>query len=166
MTEYFNELPLIQYDMKGDGNTKLVNNLLLRVRMRQSLINETSLFNEHDIIDGETPEIIAFKMYGSTDFHWVIMIINNIINPLFDWPLTQFNLSKFVDKKYDDANATHHYRDNNLHIVNSDAPFATAVTNFVHESEVNEKNISIKILKKEFLTDFSDEYKSLIKSSF
>jgi len=50
--------------------------------------------------DGETPEIIAHKYYGDSKRHWIVMFSNYIIDPYFDFPLSQTNFENFVANKY------------------------------------------------------------------
>jgi hypothetical protein len=58
------------------------------------------MYYKYDISDGETPEIIADKLYGSPEKHWIILSVNNIKNPQFDWPLRYNDLTKYIDIKY------------------------------------------------------------------
>ena len=162
MSKYFNEFPLIAYDSAGDGNTKLVTHLLLRVGANSQLVNDVSFFDNYDLKDFETPEMIADRVYGSVHFHWVVLLVNNITDPFYDWPLGYFNLVKFINNKYSNPNAIHHYEDADGYVVNSDAAFATAITNFTHEETVNETKRRIRVLKTELLKDFVNEYKFLM----
>ena len=75
---YFDAFPVIPYDAKGDLNFKDVTNLLRRVGMRAKLKSNTLLYDTYDVKEGETPEMIAHKLYGDPELHWVILLINNI----------------------------------------------------------------------------------------
>jgi hypothetical protein len=73
--------------------------------MSRFSINATSkeqliMYYKYDIFDGETPEMIADKLYGSPEKHWIILAVNNIKNPQFDWPLRYNDLTKYIDIKY------------------------------------------------------------------
>jgi len=61
---YFENFPLIPYDSVGDGTTKDVTNLLRRVAVRAKIKTNTALYDTYDVIEGETPEMIAHKLYG------------------------------------------------------------------------------------------------------
>jgi hypothetical protein len=39
------------------------------------------------------------------EYHWVVLLFNNIIDPQFDWPLKSDTLIDYIDKKYT-ANGT------------------------------------------------------------
>ena len=63
-------------------------------------------YYKYKIKDGDTPEILASKIYGSPEKHWVILSLNNIVDPLYEWPLTNRILGKFIESKYiDNASA-------------------------------------------------------------
>ena len=44
------------------------------------------------ISDGELPEDVAIKYYGSEDFWWAVLLFNDMTNPMTDWPLTNTQL--------------------------------------------------------------------------
>lgn len=47
---------------------------------------DTSLaFDDYYIDDGETPESVSAKMYGTTSFSWLILLVNNILDIQKDW---------------------------------------------------------------------------------
>ena len=74
---YFSAFPKGLYDLKKDGNPKLVVDLMRRVKIRSSIVNETSLYDLYDVIEGDSPESLAFKIYGDSELHWIILLTNN-----------------------------------------------------------------------------------------
>ena len=78
----------------------VVTNLLVRFKMEDSLKENTSVYYKYDIKDGDTPENVAYNFYGSAERHWIVLLMNNIIDPQFDWPLEFRTLSNYIDKKY------------------------------------------------------------------
>ena len=97
---YFNKFPIIQYDFDGTGSRKLATNILRRVVMRQKIKDQAGLFLDYIVPEGETPEITAHKVYGSSELHWVLLLLNDIYNPYYDWPLSAGQMEKFLLKKY------------------------------------------------------------------
>ena len=69
--------------------------------------DNASLFYPYDVQDGETPEMIANKYYGSSEKHWIVLLFNDIIDPQYDWPLDQRTLIKYINDKYSNQGATH-----------------------------------------------------------
>ena len=62
--------------------------------------DNTNMFYPYDVQDTDTPEIIAHKIYGSIERHWIILSLNQIIDPQWDWPLNHDNFIKYVNNKY------------------------------------------------------------------
>ena len=75
---YFDTFPVIPYDSVGNYYFKNVTNLLRRVGLRSKIKLNTLSFDTYDVKGGETPEIIAHKLYGDPELHWIIMIVNDI----------------------------------------------------------------------------------------
>ena len=57
------------------------------VRLRKEVLSNITLFDLYDIKDGETPDIIAHKVYGNSNLHWTIMIANEKFDLNNDWPV-------------------------------------------------------------------------------
>jgi hypothetical protein len=172
---YFSEFPTIPYDAEGNGKFKDVKNLLRRVGVRAKIKTNTMLYDTYDVKNGETPESIAFKLYDDAELHWVIMLINDITDRFHDWPLTEAQFLQFINDKYDNVNAVHHYEISqqsgdtkkkiNIGTDNTDYPAATAITNYEHEQEVQDNKRKIRLLDPSYIGKFVEEYKSLIKES-
>ena len=165
---YFRYFNKINYDVRGvknNVNIDVITNILERVRLKLNFIQNQAFFAQHHIIDGETPEFLAYKYYGDTELHWIILYSQQATNPYYDWPLTYFDLKKFVNKKYGVANinAIHHYEDADGYEVDSTAAGATSVTNFIYEETLNDAKRTIKIIKIEYVAQIIDELKLLIK---
>ena len=77
---YFKNFPTIPYDSAGDGKLKDVTNLLRRVVVRAKVKENVTVFDTYDVHDGETPEMIAHKLYGDVNRHWVILLFNNVFS--------------------------------------------------------------------------------------
>ena len=164
--KYFNK---INYDVRGvknNVNIDVITNILERVRLKLNFIQNQAFFAQHHIIDGETPEILAYKFYGDAELHWIILYANGATyqNPYYDWPMTNFDLKKFVDKKYGVANinAVHHYEDADKYQVDSTAPIAVVITNFKHEETVNDAKRIIRIIQPRYIDLVVDEFKRLM----
>ena len=174
---YFSNFPLMAYDIKGDKGYKLVPDILRRVKLRANIRNGMFMFDNYDVKEGETPEIVAFKWFGDAEYHWVILMTNNITDRYYEWPLTQPQFQLHLEDKYGVGNidAVHHYeisqtsgpttsRDNShLVEVNSDASGATAITNREYEQREQDRIRQIRLLDKKYLGAFVSEFERLIK---
>ena len=154
---YFENFPLTIYDSVGDGNYKLVTNLLKRVTIRSQIKSNTALYDTYDVKEGETPEMIAHKLYDDPELHWVILLLNNITDRYHQWPMNNNQFLAYLKDKYDDVDATHHYEisqvsgDTSIKIDigtdNTDYPTASIVTNAEHEEDLQKKIRKIKTKK-------------------
>ena len=99
---YFNRFPKILYNPAGD-DSKLMTNIMKRVRVRANMAKEFALLDPYDIQDGETPEILADRHHGSPYYHWVIMLMNGIRDPQHDWPKSTRQMQMYLQGKYGSA---------------------------------------------------------------
>ena len=172
---YFKQFPTIPYDSKGTGEFKSVKNLLRRVGIRTKVKSNSMLYDTYDVKNGETPESIAFKLYGEAELHWIIMLVNDITDRYHDWPMTEAQFSQFVQDKYDNVDAVHHYEISqesgntkkkiDIGTDNTDYPTATAITNYEHEQELQDAKRKIRLLDPSYIAQFKEEFKDLISES-
>jgi hypothetical protein len=171
---YFKDFPTFLYDFNygTDRNkTSVVTDITRNVRFRKELFSSVTFYDEYDIVDGETPEIIATKVYGNPLYHWVIMLANDKFDYREDFPLDYTSLVKRVENLYGAANvyATHHYEyiyvnnNDNIYVVNSTQAGAYAVSNFEHEERENEKKRRLKLISKPVLDAVVKQYSQMFE---
>lgn len=88
-------MPIINY------NGYQVRDLTRRNRLLPVSISNPYLFLPYTITDEDRPEDIAYYYYGSTDYTWLVLLANNIIDPYHDWPLKEDDFHKFLIKKHE-----------------------------------------------------------------
>lgn len=150
------------YFKLSDNQSILVTDFIRAIKLDPQLKENSLLYTLYEASDGETPEIISHKFYKSTEYHWVIMLINEKFDPWRDFPQSDNIIVEYSKDKYDDINGIHHYEDGNGNIVDEFYPLSTHVTNIEYERKLNESKRTIKVLKKQVLSDFIDQYKTLI----
>ena len=177
---YFNSFPLMTYDAVGNGNYKLLPNIIKRVKLRSGLRSGSFLFDNYDVKDGENPEDVAFKWFGDAQLHWVILMTNNITDRYYQWPLTQPQFQEHLTDKYGVGNedAVHHYEKTTdsgktsssgpsdySHKVecNSDDGTPDIITNRQYEQRKQDEYRSIRLLDQKYLNTFIEEFENLIK---
>ena len=166
--------------MKGDGVFKLLPDILRRVKLRSGIKAGAFIFTEYDVRDGEKPEDVAVKWFGDPEYHWVILMTNNITDRYYQWPLTQPQFQNFIEDKYGIASidSIHHYEitqtsgrttsngpNDYSYLVecNSDEDGASPVTNREYEQRLQDKFRSIRLLDQRYLPTFVSEFEALIK---
>jgi len=175
---YFTKFPKLLYDIKQDGNVKLVTDIFRRIKVREKIRDNISLLDKYDVGEGETPETVAFKVYGDTNYFWIICLMNNIVNRYYDWPLPEVMFQQYVADKYSNPDGIHHYEitqssgkqtgegpaDYSYKIeVNSDTVGAESVSNIEYERRLQDQKRQIKILPKSYVNVFENEFDNLIK---
>jgi hypothetical protein len=110
--QYFDTLPkIVQYDNKGTG--RVFTNLLARASFIPQLLKDPALYYQYDIQDGDTPEIVAYKYYGDSYRYWIVLLVNELFDPQWNWPLSQKNFNAYINKKYNGSTSiytdAHHY---------------------------------------------------------
>ena len=168
------------YDVKCDENYKLLPDILRRVKLRTGIRTGSFLFDSYDVKDGERPEDIAFKMYGDAEYHWIVLMTNNVTDRYYQWPLTQPQFQEHLTDKYGAGNedATHHFEkttdsgrttsngpNDYSHLVecNEDDEGFAIITNRQYEQRKQDEYRSIKLLDTQYLSTFIEEFENLIK---
>lgn len=170
---YFKYFPKTMYSYTKAGKKEFtaVTDIFRRVIVNQ-FIPDASRLRKHYVGDGDTPEILSHKLYGTTDYHWVILLINNIVDVNKEWPLAQEDLVIYCEDKYGVNNIkdVHHYvlASDNTIIVDWDAGLVSngtykEVTNFEYEENLNEEKRQILVLGSEYIFSIKSQFKKLIK---
>ena len=165
------------YDVKGNKNFKFLPDILKRVKIRSGLSASRFVFDKYNVKEGEKPEDVAFKYYGDPEYHWVIMMVNNITDRYYGWPMNQAQFAEYLDDKYSNPDAIHHYEvtkdsgrttskgpsDYSHKVeVNSDTDNAVSVSFREYEEREQDKKRQIQLLNKSLLGDFVAEFDRLI----
>lgn len=102
MPKYFNYFPKTIYTLDDNNkNIQTLTNITTKFSFEDSFKNNSVLYYEYAVTDGETPEMIAHKVYGSSEKHWIILALNDIYNPIHDWPMEQRSLINYIDLTYE-----------------------------------------------------------------
>ena len=177
---YFDRFPLMAYRIKEGDPLKLMPQIIKRVKLRATSKKGFLIFDKYDVKYGENPEDIATKLYGAPTLHWVILMVNDITDRFYQWPMTQPQFAEFLTDKYGAGNedGVHHYEitqasgrstgqgpDDYSHKVevNSDEDDAETITNRVYEERLQAKYRQIRLLDPRYLSIFLEEFDRLIK---
>ena len=115
MSEFFQHYPQIDYNISGTAPPKFKTaiNILERAKFRNVVMNDIVQYFPYSIPEAERPDITSFKVYGDVKYTWLIFLINDIHDPMYDWPLATRDLTNFIKDKYGSItvakNTIHHY---------------------------------------------------------
>lgn len=115
MAGYFSNFPQLLYTFdKNTENQQAVTNILSRSTFLKEILGNSAVYYKYQIKESDTPEILADKLYGDSNRHWVILLFNQIIDPYYQFPLKQGALELYIQNKYSQTLAQsqttiHHY---------------------------------------------------------
>ena len=147
MARFFDKFPLVRYTVDKSllNEFDTVRNVLFRVGLIKDVMeNNIDAYYYHIVRDSERPEIIAERVYGDAEAHWIVLYANNIYDPYYDWPMDDRNFEKYIIKKYGSlawAKTNYHHYEK---VITRENPFAQTVT--TTRFEVNEKILTDGII--------------------
>jgi hypothetical protein len=175
----FNLYPYINY------NNQKATYILAKGEIISQYLNNYNTFYNYTIKDGERADIVAYKEYDDSSLDWIIYVINNVIDPYYDWYMTYDNFVSYIESKYNIAaykltGIQHHYYYAGLPSDSSDiiASYNYTMTpeNYInlnrpagwqsvsiwdYENKINEDKRNIKLLKPIYIDNFQQQFKNL-----
>lgn len=94
MVKYFDYFPQTIY------NDKKVVDITKKVNFVESVKKNITLLKPYTVNEGEKPEDIAYFYYGTMDYYWLILLINDITSYYEDWVKDEDTFNKYLIKKY------------------------------------------------------------------
>ena len=189
---YFRELPNLLYPSFLPEKTSSldfieVKNIFRRIKVRDDLFNNFTVFNKYEIPEGARPDTVAEDIFGSPNLDWVVLTVAGILNVRNEWPLSNRDLYNYANNKYGESlNSTRFFEttevkdssgrlilpkgkvvDSNFTIPKPGTPTATlnpvvGISNYEYETRLNDEKRNINILRKEYLNQFVDDMKILM----
>jgi hypothetical protein len=186
---YFKTIPSIYYpfDIKGEINLGIIKDIALNVRVKKEVLDNVVLFDEYFIANGDRPEVISQKLYGSSQYHWVIMLVNLRFDYLNDFPLREDVLNKNTYLKYrvnpedvieivldtqiriggdllywdENGNPTDPTYWDNETSTWLPKPFITPVTHEMYETAINDAKKNIRVINPRLISQVVEEIDNL-----
>ena len=115
MSEFFTNYPQLDYDISGVKpiKTKKAINIMLRTKIKSTVLDDIIAYFPYTIPEAERPDVTSFKIYGHVKYTWLIFLINDIQDPIYDWPLNTREFGNYIKNKYGTLNSAkntiHHY---------------------------------------------------------
>ena len=115
MSEFFVHYPQISYDISGTkpAKVKTVINLMERAKIKNVVLDDIIRYFPYSIKENQRPDHVSDEVYGDVKYTWLIFLINDITDPIYDWPLGTREFGSYIRAKYGTlliAKSTiHHY---------------------------------------------------------
>ena len=189
---YFRELPNLLYPSFLPEKTSSldfieVKNIFRRIKVRDDLFNNFTVFNKYEIPEGARPDTVAEDIFGSPNLDWVVLTVAGILNVRNEWPLSNRDLYNYANNKYGESlNSTRFFEttevkdssgrlilpkgnvvDSNFTIPKPGTPTATlnpvvGISNYEYETRLNEEKRNINVLREENITEFLDDMREIM----
>jgi hypothetical protein len=91
---YFVRFPVIQY-----GNNSIVD-ITKRTAMIETVSNNPYIFYPYEISQEERPDQFSDRYFGDSYKSWIIYVSNKIVDPYYEWYLTENQFNGVLIKKY------------------------------------------------------------------
>ena len=188
---YFSMLPEIAYDTKpvsypfSESDRVIAKNFFRRYKVNEDIFSSAILFQKYIIRDGERPDMVAEKAYGDRYYDWIVLLTNNLVNVQYDWPLSNYELGKVLEKEFTNPyGEIHHYETtkiaqypaglhvdetfyNKQHKLNINGTitlkygydFCSPVTVAAYYDQLNEKKREIYLIKGTYIQSFVNDFR-------
>lgn len=189
MSNYFSYFPTFLQDLKQDGVTREVTNIFKRFKIRSNIKDNLNVYYDYEVQAGDRPDIIAEKYYGDGAYAWVVLHFNDIIDPVFDWPLFNYDFDEYIKGKYGSISIAqsqvYEYRKiltqkqtkgdgtiiDERYVAVDEETYSSLgevdrklITAWDHEVEQNDAKRTIKILDKRYLNQIKGEVEDILRN--
>ena len=191
MSEFFQHYPQINYDISGlkPTKTKSAINIMIRSKIKSMVLDNIVAYFPYTIPEAERPDVTAYKEYGDVKYTWLIFLINDIHDPIYQWPLNAREFGAYIKNKYGTLSyaqsTVHHYEQTireRVEATSTSEPFSKAtievdlttyntlavgsrriVYYYDWEVERNEDKRNIKLIDKNYVSDILAEQAEKLK---
>lgn len=99
MSTFFRNFPIIEYRFGDEVDPNLFQNVSAYVDLIDQFADDATFYEKYTILDGDRPDTVSQKLYGTTDFYWTFYLLNDTLRSQ-GWPLTQRDLNEKVNEYY------------------------------------------------------------------
>ena len=189
---YFRELPNLRYpsflkEKKSSLDYIEVKNVFRRIKLRDDLQKNFTIFNKYEIEEGMRPDTVAEELYGNPEFDWIILTVAGILYVRNEWPLNNRDLYNYCLDKYDDSlNSVRFFEtkevknadgklilpkgkvvDSGFTIPNPDNVSANlnpvvGISNYEYETRLNDEKRNIYVLREGYIQTFLNDIREIM----
>lgn len=99
---FFNRFPNTKYDFDGQGKFQNIKNIFRSVRALPEFLDTFTSYKLYDVINGERPDIVSSRLYGTPQFYWTFFVVNDFLHDGYRaWPMSQQDLVQYFDTQYE-----------------------------------------------------------------
>ena len=192
-SEFFANYPRIAYDISGNNSTvpdyTVAVNLMIRSKLKETVEDDVTVYYPYVVPEGMRPDVLAYKYYGDTIYTWTIFLVNNIVDPYWEWPLSYKDFREYMTDKYGSIEKAqsqiHHYEkiararveqtkladavpEYRLEIdyqtyTETDVTEREIIYSYGYEQDLNEAKREIQLIDANFIRSVQDEARGLFR---
>ena len=138
--------------------------ITIRINFLRNVLKDDDFYYTYQLYEGETIENIAFDKLGNIDNFWIILLVNEIYDPLYQWYMSYQEIVDYSKLKYGDPEylQIHHWEKDGINYKTDGGGF-TAISNLQYEVELNDKRQLIKIPYPEYVDKINREFRQLLR---
>jgi|GEM_PF-2213813 hypothetical protein len=100
---FFKQFPAISYNTLSDGIINDVIDIFRHVDVNEVLIDNASTYTFYEIKNGERPDTVSSRLYGTPDYYWTFFVTNDSLKSgLNSWPMEYNQHKSWIDQEYGD----------------------------------------------------------------
>ena len=99
---FFKQFPKVDYDFRNTGTFQKMTDIYRSIRVLPSFLDQISGYKFYEIINGERPDIVSQRLYGSSQYYWTFFVVNDFLHDGYrSWPMSQEALQEYIAKEYE-----------------------------------------------------------------
>jgi len=99
---YFRQFPTLPYDFDRNGILQNVVDIYRGARPLTAFADDANAYSFYSVKNGERPDIVSQRLYGTTQYYWTFFIINDFLHDgLAGWPMSQEKLHDYMDEEFE-----------------------------------------------------------------
>lgn len=96
---FFSGFPQELYRFGNETTQTLFQNISAYVDLLDRVKEDTSFYSVYTILEGDRPDVLSQKLYGSTNYYWTFYYLNDSIRNT-GWPVSNFQVTTFAKEKH------------------------------------------------------------------
>ena len=98
---FFKQFPKVEYDFNRRGVVQNMVDMFRHVKPLPTFLDDISAYRFYEIINGERPDVVSTRLYGTPDFYWTFFVVNDFLHDGYRaWPMSQEQLLKYMETEY------------------------------------------------------------------
>lgn len=176
---FFSKFGTVNYTL--DGYNKDAMNIISAAIVKRLRVDESYVHMRYTISDGEIPESVANELYGDPQLYWTILLVNGIVNPFTQWPVSTDVLEEVVEAKYGDINKIVAWKNNSTGLYYDDVDSAKwqamvddgeqlpmdvhPITALALENDLNTARAQIVVVDPKYVNLFVDMFNKVLEGN-